>query len=454
MRPASRIRDERRTAATRGAEAVDRPVLDSHRPWAPVLVTGADQHQGLAVVRGLGQAGIPVLACGSSRMSLGFYSRYATARARYAPPLEQPARFVKDVLRLVAHARPALVIPTVESTLVLLNQARSELERHTVLAAPTPDVLEYALDKYKTLRLARVLGIPAPRTVQADTPADLLRGAAELQFPVAVKPRGPALHPSTRNHLGFKVRYMNSPRELERLLPAIASDAKSILVQELAHGVGRCVSAVFRHGEPLALLAYARERELPHTGGISVVRRSIAMDDRLETYVVSLLGAIRWHGIAMVEFKYDPDSDAYSLMEINGRFQASAALSLDAGLNLPHLLACLYSGRPLPPVEPYRVGVTERWLRGDLLALVDAITHGPRSAWWRLIADFGRDFRRGVCYDEFRLDDWRPGIVEAVSLATAPVARLCAWIGRVVKSMGRRRRTTAPRTRVHRAMRA
>ena len=46
-----------------------------------VLVTGADQHQGLAVIRGLGLAGIPVVACGPCRWSLGFHSRYTVERA-------------------------------------------------------------------------------------------------------------------------------------------------------------------------------------------------------------------------------------------------------------------------------------------------------------------------------------------------------------------------------------
>ena len=31
-----------------------------------VLVTGAEEHQGLAVIRGLGLAGVPVVACGAA----------------------------------------------------------------------------------------------------------------------------------------------------------------------------------------------------------------------------------------------------------------------------------------------------------------------------------------------------------------------------------------------------
>ena len=59
-----------------------------------VLVTGADQHQGLAVIRGLGLAGIPVIACGASPWSMGFHSRFAVERARYTPPFQSPPRFI------------------------------------------------------------------------------------------------------------------------------------------------------------------------------------------------------------------------------------------------------------------------------------------------------------------------------------------------------------------------
>ena len=72
---------------------------------ARVLVTGADQHQGLAVIRGVGRAGFPVIACGAERGSLGFASRYAALRRVYTPPAKDPARFLDDMLRIT---RPVL----------------------------------------------------------------------------------------------------------------------------------------------------------------------------------------------------------------------------------------------------------------------------------------------------------------------------------------------------------
>lgn len=432
-----------------------------------VLVTGADQHQGLAVIRGLGLAGIPVVACGASKRSLGFYSRFAVARARYISPLESPSGFIEDIVRTVQQTGASVVMPVVESTLVALNEWRAEIERYATLAAPSPDLLEYALDKGKTIGLARRVGVPTPRTVAGQNMDDVLFRARELRFPVAIKPRGNGLHRTTANTLGFKVRYAGNMAGLREQLERCEGNIGALLVQEYVSGVGRCVAAVCRHGEPLALLAYSREREVPLSGGVSVVRRSIPLEPVLARYATALLREIAWHGVAMVEFKYDTCARAsegcYTLMEINGRFQASTALSLDAGLNLPHLVACLYQDTdtqaPHSQALPlYRVGIQARWLRGDLLALRDAISLGvvrslpmgpvrPQPSRLRVVWNFLRDFRPGMHHDEFKWYDWKPGVVECGALISMIARWSIEWIrhvaGRVLRAFSWRSRGPA-----------
>src|SRR5207237_10927252 len=105
---------------------------------------------------------------------------------------------------------------------------------------------------------------------------------------------------------------------------------------------------------------YGPVREVPLSGGVSVLRESVKLDERLRRYVTALLKEIKWHGVAMVEFKYDERCDSYTLMEINGRFQASTALSLDAGLNLPYLVACLYGDRELKGSYHHEIVVSAR----------------------------------------------------------------------------------------------
>src|SRR5437016_5786689 len=83
------------------------------------------------------------------------------------------------------------------------------------------------------------------------------------------------------------------------------SEAAPVLAQECVDGIGVCVSAVFNNGDPVAMFAYERVRDAPLSGGVSVLRKSIRLDERLNNYVTALLNEIKWHGVAMVEFKYD-----------------------------------------------------------------------------------------------------------------------------------------------------
>jgi predicted ATP-grasp superfamily ATP-dependent carboligase len=193
------------------------------------------------------------------------------------------------------------------------------------------------------------------------------------------------------------------------------------------------------------MLAYLRARNLPLSGGVSTLRRTIPLDKRLESYVTALLGSLRWRGVAMVEFKYDERDDTYTLMEINGRFQASVALSLDAGVNLPYLTACVHTGRDVPRVSAYRIGVEERWLRGDLFALGEhlmrreaetaklGMLHGLPSK-QRAIWNFLRDFRPGMRYDEFKTYDWKPGLVEGASIVGSVVQGMGLMAAKIIRS--------------------
>jgi predicted ATP-grasp superfamily ATP-dependent carboligase len=402
---------------------------------------------------------------GPSADALGFHSRFATWHRTYASPFAAPEEFIGDVLDAVRAYRPAVVIPVVESTLVLLDEARPALDPLTCLAAPPPAVLGLALDKARTLALADTVGVPTPRTVRGSTAEELLDRAATLPFPVAVKPRGQRHHRATRHAFPFKARYAGDLAALRALLGAHRDDAGALLVQSYVPGVGRCVSAVCRDGEPIAMVAYAREREFPLSGGVSVLRQTIPLDATLARHTTTLLRALRWHGIAMVEFKYDPRPAAYTLMEVNGRFQASTALALDAGVNLPYLVAALHAGWPVPgPSAVPAIGVSERWLRGDLLALRDAFRAGTAArrlgphlvlpSRMTALRDFLAGFRPGVHYDEFKAYDPAPGWIELRGVLRLAAEWGLGWVADRVRQVLSAAASIVASAPTHRSIRA
>ena len=402
-----------------------------------VLVTGAETPEGLAVIRALGCSGVEVVAAGDRVLSMGFASRHPVARVRYTPAHESPRRAAEDLIAIVDRTDPDLVIPVGEDLLVTLDEARRRVTRHTVLAAPPPEVLGRALDRAKTLSLVKHLGIATPKWIQGDSLTEVLDAAEQLTFPVAVKPRGPALYRPTAHTIDFDVAYAENVRALARLLGPRQRDIRMMLVRECVTGIGHCVNAVCNQGRVVALFPCEWEREYPLTGGVSVVRRSIPLDQRLASMTKRVLEAWGWHGVAMVEFRYDRRDDEYTFLGVSSRFPTSTALAFDAGINIPYLVACLYAGEPLPETGPYRVGVRERWLRGDLLALRDAVSkpkpRAPalvpyaRTSSFSLWGTFLRDLLSRAHSSEFRLKDPGPGLVELGSLVR--VAAAWVWEG-------------------------
>ena len=396
-----------------------------------IIVTGAEEHQAVAVIRGLGLAGLPVVACGLKKHSAGFYSRYAAEHCCYTAPYEDARKFTTEIVEIAARTGAGMVIPAVESTLVALDRYRHLLEDTCVLAVPPSAILECVIDKKKTVELARQIGVPVPKTFFASSPEELDLIAETLPYPVALKPRGNRLHIRTEHRLGFKVKYADNTAQLRRIVRSLPPKGGAMLAQQFVRGEGVCVAAVVNWGEPIVLFPYVRQREWPITGGISVVRESIPLDEELRRYCENLLRVLCWHGIAMLEFKRVRSTGEYVLMEINGRFQASTALSLDAGLNLPAMVYALYS-EDNPNAEcvhetQYRIGVRERWLSGDYYSLLDflagrtrrnAIAAVRNDLPWRsrIFYEFVRDCFSKMHYDEFKSWDIKPGLVQALGM--------------------------------------
>jgi predicted ATP-grasp superfamily ATP-dependent carboligase len=82
---------------------------------------------------------------------------------------------------------------------------------------------------------------------------------------------------------------------------------------------------------------------------------------------LTILTNLKWYGVAMVEFKYDPRDNQPKLLEINPRFWGSLELAIKAGVNFPYLLYKVVMDEEIEPVMKYKLGVRCRWLLpGDL----------------------------------------------------------------------------------------
>ena len=381
-----------------------------------VLVTDAGKGSALAFIRSLGAAGYTVIAADAERSSLGFRSRYAHACELYPAPAHDPNGFVEAVLRIVRARGVALVVPVTDWTIRPLAARRPELEAETRLAIAEDDALSVVMDKTETLRLAERLGVPVPRTRIVHSVDQALAAAPELGWPLVLKPQSSV---DGRGDDKLEVTYAASVDELARRMRPFEGRL-AVLLQRYLRGTGAGVSLLASAGRPLAAFEHRRLHEVPLTGGASSYRESAALDPVRYAYAARLLEALRFTGLAMVEFKVAPERT--ELMEINGRVWGSLPLALASGVDFPVLLTRLYleGEAAVGPFAPgrYRVGVRCRHLGTDLLWMAQTLVQRRRHpalaipSRAELLPALAGLFNPKNKLDVQCLDDPWPGLVE------------------------------------------
>lgn len=300
----------------------------------PPAIVVAGHTMALGVVRALGEAGVPVHVARYDPRDMAHASRYA----RDAVVIPPPAREAEHVEALVALARRlggGLLVPASDEAVVALARNRARLSRHAKVAAPPWDVVRNFIEKRRTYALAEKAGVPAPRTVVPRSVAEARAAAAELGYPLLVKP--------SQSHLFYerfrrKMVVVPDPRALVDRLEEAWEAGLEVVLQELVPGDDTEVvnyNAYLVDGRPVAEFTARQLRKAPpHLGSPRVVR-----SERIDAVIGpgrAMLRAIGLQtGFACSEFKRDPRDGRYRIVDVNGRHNLSGILAVRCGVSFP-----------------------------------------------------------------------------------------------------------------------
>jgi len=371
-----------------------------------VLVLDGQTNQALACVRSLGRAGFTVFVASHRRRPLAAWSRYCRGRFRLA----EQTRDAYAALRAWAHAAGVqVVLPITEAACILCNAERDgwEAAGMTLGCGPT-SMLVAAFDKARTLEIAARCGIATPET-RLPTSLDGYHAAArELGLPCVVKPRFSNAWHGTHILPDRGVAYVDRPSAMPDAVRARRQLEYWPLLQRFVPGEGKGVFALCDHGRPIAWFAHQRLRDIRPSGSGSSLRRSAPLDPRLRAAAERLLGAMAWHGPAMLEFRDDGVHEPW-LMEVNGRFWGSLQLAIASGVDFPLLWVRLLRGETVTPVADYPVGQTLRWLWGDVKRFL-YILRGPPAGYVGAFPSVWQGLREllGAQPAGARLEVWDP----------------------------------------------
>jgi predicted ATP-grasp superfamily ATP-dependent carboligase len=342
-----------------------------------ILVLDGNQNQAVAAVRSLARAGHTVLVGDSTSWNKAGWSRFARGTFRYPAPQRQAETFVSRIAELAAAQPGTLVLPMTEATTLSLSLHRGRISgAGGCMVLPSHEQVLRAFDKQKTTELARSLGIAVPWTILFNNADEAERAAGSLEYPVVLKPRASEELGAQGNvRTGGRPRYASTPAEFQSAYREISQRSSGVLVQQYVEGEGTGYFALMHNGELRAEFAHRRVRDVHPTGSGSAVRVSVEPEPEIRRAGLAILEALRWHGVAMVEFRWLKGKSPV-FMEVNGRFWNSLPLACYAGVDFPALLARMAEFGDLPPAHGYRTGVRCRWFLGDFRHLLE-VWQGP-----------------------------------------------------------------------------
>ena len=327
-----------------------------------VLVVDAGVRHAIDVVRSLGKRGVHVSIIVKEGRPPASYSRYL-AETHVFPldgnDMEPAIAFIESLAR--ANHYDAIIAAGLDGFRIL-SCGLDRLSAFAAVPVSSWPLFAVAEDKADTTLLAERIGVPAPKTYYPNSLADL-ENYRDIPYPVVVKARRGQGH----------YAYAGSFQELRDVVyPQICGEVEDQLaegvypiLQEFIKGKGHGFYALMNHGELVAYFMHERIHEVPPTGGPSAMAKSFH-DPELIAVGSQVLRELKWHGVAMVEFKKDIKDGLYKLIEINPKFWGSLGLSIATGVDFPYLLTQMAVDGRADPVEMPMTAVTYQWLSMDI----------------------------------------------------------------------------------------
>ena len=387
------------------------------RPEGAVVI--AEHIRGLGLVRSLGRRGIPVWTFTEDGDLMASASRYSRRSLRW--PVEPAAQLDGLIELATRHGLDgwALLSATDEGS-ALCARHHAELSRHYRVTIPPWDVVRFAYDKRLTHQLATSIGLDCPRTFfprDRDEVAQL-----DCPFPAVLKP---AFKKEVNRFTHDKAWKADDRRTLVALYDEACAlvDPEVVMIQELIPGGGEkqfSFAALCKEGRCLASVTARRTRQYPVDFGHSSCFVETLDPQPFEEPARRLLAAMRYTGLAEVEFKYDEGDRRFKLLEVNPRAWTWHALCLRAGVDFPYLLWQLAHGEAVPEIRG-QAGI--RWLRvsTDLAAAWTEVRRGRLS-----LTGYAASLRSPIVLSTFALDDPLPSMLGLPRRARSLLKRLLA----------------------------
>jgi D-aspartate ligase len=347
----------------------------------------------LAVVRSLGRRGIPVILITTNTSDSVAKSKYVK-KVELCPYMHESEEKVFEFFFELSRRYPGekVLMPTVDECAWFVGKHHDRLSLYYLIPAPNSQAMNKVNNKRFQYETAEQLGIPIPETYFPHTVEEVkILSRTIFHYPYVIKPnisfqwKLTSARSSARGKKGLRV---NNAEELVKTAEEIFVPGQEFMIQELIGGRDqRLVTFLGFFAEdyqPVSWFIRKKIRQSPIDFGYCTMTES-CHDPVVLDQSVRLLKAVYYHGIAGIEWKLDPATGTYKLIEINGRPVNTTGCAIAAGVDLPAIAYFHAIGRPLPPVTNWQDGQRWAWLAMDFWAAKElaSLGQGTLKQWWR-----------------------------------------------------------------------
>ena len=282
-----------------------------------ILITDGGYSHSLAIIRSLTKLG-HIVDCIGHPLCLSAFSKSLNKCA--FKQSEFKIQNIEYFLNFLEKEKYDFLIPIGANSVFIVNRFRKEISKKVKINLAPYESIQNCLSKDKLLSIAQELEIPTPKIYTKKELEKYRYQISENKKQIVIKPSSELSNK--------KVVYTSKLDEINKYLKS----EKKFLFQDYINGYGVGFFAIYDNGVLIQFFMHKRIRENPPSGGSSVCAESI-YDKKLYLYGKRLLDKLKWHGVAMVEFKKQIDTKELFLMEVNPKFWASHDLAIESGIN-------------------------------------------------------------------------------------------------------------------------
>jgi hypothetical protein len=323
-----------------------------------ILVVDANATGSLACIRSLGRARYRIIATSASPNAIGFGSRYADA-CLLQPPYTPAEPFLEWLDHVIKQNAIDCIIPT--EGFLLAIRPRVERYHHLMPIPQGADAMYQAFSKFDLFssflaaesdtQLSSNLPPTALITPSATSPDALENNAAPYYL------KADACY--ARNGAHSIVARLPTWDILTPVITAQLQEYSRFVVQSNVEGQGVGVFFLRWEGNIRARFMHRRLHEVPWEGGVSSLRSSW-WHEAIYQDALARVNYLDWNGVSMFEYRWNPSTDKFFLMELNARFWGSLHLPIHAGVDFPKLLVSAWNNE-IFPIPEARIGVCCRF---------------------------------------------------------------------------------------------